>query len=375
MANEFGGLLRKYRIDARLSQRAVVEKLRMANYEAQYREADISKWEHGRIPREDIVEELEDMLSTPKGILLRAAGYRSAAEYRRLVQSEQMASLSRELEMQPVDAVSGITTDCRAVELVKHIVSNNASAGMRTINSIRSDGLDLHQFGRQVVQYLRGLLLIMTRSDQPLPFTIEDMAELKSLATRASLPRILKAIRVFGQPELCNYSILSLEVALADCIRISEEEVQSPIPQAGTAFRAAEATHQTAKSSPTRTPTPAVPEPTSTIPLPQLSKGIERLRLNWRQIIKQSSDDTKASPVIAVLRTVEPAAIGNNCVVLACKHPLHEKIMGVPGNRRVVEKIIEGFLGYSLQCSCIYKPDDYDLVKEALKMGARIVFT
>ena len=84
MADEFGSLLRKCRTSVELTQRQLAEGLRRARYE-HYGESDISKWEHGRIPSEDVVEELEEILSTPKGLLLRAAGYASAAEYRRML--------------------------------------------------------------------------------------------------------------------------------------------------------------------------------------------------------------------------------------------------------------------------------------------------
>jgi len=91
MADEFGSLLRKRRTRAELTQRQLAEGLRRARYE-HYGESDISKWEHGRIPLEDVVEELEEILCTPKGLLLRAAGYRSAAEYRRLQEAEPAPS-------------------------------------------------------------------------------------------------------------------------------------------------------------------------------------------------------------------------------------------------------------------------------------------
>jgi transcriptional regulator with XRE-family HTH domain len=92
MADEFGLLLKKHRKQAGLSQNQIVERLRRVHYEDRYSESDVSKWEHGRIPPEDVVEELEEILCTPKGLLLRAAGYRSAAEYRRLQEAEPAPS-------------------------------------------------------------------------------------------------------------------------------------------------------------------------------------------------------------------------------------------------------------------------------------------
>ncbi len=89
MADEFGVLLKKHRKKARLSQNQIVKRLREARYEGRYSESDVSKWEHGRIPPEDVVEELEEILCAPKGLLLKAAGFCSAAEYRRMVEGEE----------------------------------------------------------------------------------------------------------------------------------------------------------------------------------------------------------------------------------------------------------------------------------------------
>jgi len=82
---EFGELLRQFRNERRLSQKQLVEEIHRQGYE-HYRAADVSKWEHGRYtPPEDVVELLEeDIFHLPKGLLLEAAGYLSAAEYRRL---------------------------------------------------------------------------------------------------------------------------------------------------------------------------------------------------------------------------------------------------------------------------------------------------
>jgi len=107
-----------------------------------------------------------------------------------------------EIELQQVQSVLGITGDWRAKELAKHIINSDVSAGIATIGSVNSDGLDLRQFNRELVEYLRELLLIKTGSDATIDLPVEDIKELKNLATKASLAQILKAVKLFGQLEL-----------------------------------------------------------------------------------------------------------------------------------------------------------------------------
>lgn len=89
MEGKFGDLLKKMRRERQMTQTQLVEEIRKQGYE-KYTAADVSKWERGQYkPPEDVVEVLEeDILHLPKGLLLKAAGYLQAAEYRRLSDSD-----------------------------------------------------------------------------------------------------------------------------------------------------------------------------------------------------------------------------------------------------------------------------------------------
>ena len=95
-----------------------------------------------------------------------------------------MTYYGSEIGLHQVQATLGITGDWRAKELVKHIINNDISAGMATINSVNSDGLDLRQFNRELVEYLHALLLIKTGASEAVDFTAEDIAELKPSPAR-----------------------------------------------------------------------------------------------------------------------------------------------------------------------------------------------
>ena len=342
------------------------------------------RFDFRRISQTDIVSKLTRVCSS-EGIHLEPEGLRliarSATGSLRDAENllEQLATYyGAEIELHQVQSVLGITGDQRTRELVKHVVNNDISAGMTTINSVNSDGLDLKQFNREVVEYLRGLLLIKTGSDEAVDFTAEDMAELKDLAARASLVQILKAVKLFGQLELGfdNYSTLPLELALVDCVLASEGEKESPPSPMGYEIRqpAKVATPPT-KPKPTNVPTPPVPEVATTITPPPPGSELEQLRQNWRQVIEQAPEDTKRTPAIAILRSagVKPVAFEDNTVVLAFRYPLHKEKIEEPENQRIAEKIISNFLGHPCHVRCIYEPEDNHLLKAALKMGAQII--
>ncbi|MBA7568640.1 hypothetical protein ES708_10374 [subsurface metagenome] len=98
---------------------------------------------------------------------------------------------------------------------------------------------------------------------------------------------------------------------------------------------------------------PSQPQLTATPPL-EAGSELERLRMNWRQVIEQATEDTKRTPVIAILRSagIVPVAVEGDTVVLAFRYPLHKVLMEKMENQRVAERIIGNFLGHSCHVRC-----------------------
>ncbi|MHB8105578.1 MAG: DNA polymerase III subunit gamma/tau, partial [Dehalococcoidales bacterium] len=139
-----------------------------------------------------------------------------------------------DIELHHAQAMLGISGDRRSRELVSHIIAKDISAGITTLNNVNNDGLDLRQFHRELVEYLRLLLLVKTGSSEFIELTEDDIKELKELANKATLPQILKAVKRFGQLELNldNYATLPLELAIVDTILPETEAKEEPVHRA-----------------------------------------------------------------------------------------------------------------------------------------------
>ncbi|MDD5289004.1 MAG: DNA polymerase III subunit gamma/tau, partial [Dehalococcoidales bacterium] len=83
-----------------------------------------------------------------------------------------------EIGFQQVQDLLGITGDARVRELIKYIIADNVSTAIATINSVNNDGLDLRNFKRELVEYLRSLLLVKIGSEGSVDMTGEDLNEL-----------------------------------------------------------------------------------------------------------------------------------------------------------------------------------------------------
>jgi DNA polymerase-3 subunit gamma/tau len=393
------------------------------------------RFDFRRISQSDVVAKLESICKAegikiePEGLRLIA---RSATGSLRDAENllEQMTTYyGSEIGLPQVQAVLGITGDERAKELVKHIVNNDVSAGVATINSVNSDGLDLRQFNRELVAYLRHLLLVKTGSEDAVDLTTEDIAELKELAAKTTLAQILRAIKLFGQLEIGfdNYSTLPLELALVDCAQSpTTEAVKNPTPPPQheappikaapkkPAAKAAEPAKDVSETKAVETPkaetaepakevpeakaaktakaedkAEAVEEPVATAPPqndgdsqpvtpPELHSEIEHLKMNWKQVIEQAPDELKKTAAVAILRSagVKPVAIeSDNTVVLAFKYPIHKERLETTENQQVTRTIISNFLGRACQVRCVHEPEDNHLVDAVKKIGAKVINT
>ncbi len=342
------------------------------------------RFDFRRISQADVVSKLEHICRT-EGIKIESEGLRliarSATGSLRDAENllEQLTTYyGAEIELRQIQTILGITGDQRAKELLKHIVNNDTSAGVATINSVNSDGLDLRQFNRELVEYLRQLLLVKTGSEEAVDLTTEDIAELKELAAQTSLAQIANAIKLFSQLELGfdHYSTLPLELALVDC---TQPPVEKAAPQPHyepppPVKEVAPPKPQPVKPAPAAKPTPAPKaEAVPTTP-PQAGNEIERLKQSWRQVIEQAPDEVKRTPAIAILRSagVKPVAIEGDTVVLAFRYPIHKEKMESAENQQVAQKIISSFLGHPCRVRCSYEPENNHLLKAALKMGAQV---
>ncbi len=350
------------------------------------------RFDFRRVSQKDIILKL-DRIRSSEGIKIEPEALqliaKSAAGSLRDAENllEQLSIYySSDIGLSQVQAILGITGDERAKELVKYIVNNDISAGMKTINAVSSDGLDLKQFNRELVAYLRGLLLIKNGCQKDLDLTAEEIVELKDLAARTSMEQILRAVKLFGQLELglYDYSTLPLELALVDCTLASAEEKLAPpkhaepesvkpTKPATPSFTTQQKKQPETKPEPTEISPPSVEAAEVTPPKP--GSKLEQLKSSWRHVIEQAPERVKRTPAIAILRSagVQPIAFEGDTVTLTFRYPYHKEKIEEPENMRITTEIISNFMGHACQVSCVYEPEENHLVREAQKIGAQII--
>jgi DNA polymerase-3 subunit gamma/tau len=330
------------------------------------------------------------------------------------------------VKLKQAQEMLGITGDKRAGEMVGHIMANDITAGMRVLNAVTNDGLDLKQFNRELVAYLRQLLLVKAGSEEAGDFTAEELAVLKDIASQADMGQILKTVKAFGRLEIGfdgSYS-LPLELALVEAAELptvqtprqdtkcqqskpvkppplaykpkaakpvepplvadkpketrpkdtKPEEKQPPLPPKQSVAKPEAAKTQIQPPASNAHPAAPVATPPAT-EAAGIGSKLDELQRNWRSVIEGAPQSTRRTAALAILRSagVTPIAIKNGVVILAFKYTYHKEKIDEPENKRVTAEILSNFLGRPCQVECVFEPEDNHLVREAQRRGAQII--
>ena len=298
----------------------------------------------------------------------------------------------------------GLTADVRGRELVRHVLDKDLSTGLKLIAVVRDDGVDMRQFQREVVNYLRALLVAKAGAEDTLDLAAEEVEEMRSVSSAASSEDILQALRGFGQADFRDdpQSSLPLELALADHVlgpsaaaQVSAEETEPVVRPRFPAGRQAappqppklRARLQETERQAPQPPKPAAPsgegesQPVEAAPVAATAAAdddlLRRIRLACKEVDHR---------VAAYLNgTCEVKSLENGVLVLAFyqQFGLHREKIETPDSRRIVEEAASRLLSQTITLECTVcerqraegKPSmrGGHLVQAARQMGARPV--
>ena len=297
---------------------------------------------------------------------------------------EQLAIYyGRNIRLSQVREMLGITGDPRIRELAKHIIDKDVTSGLKTINSVANDGIDLRQFSRELLDYLRQLLLVKSGAEEAVDVTSDDLAEMKALTSQASLEYLASAVKRFSEADLRldNYSPLPLELALVDCTLFTAATGTPKTTDRATQNERAAAA-QVAEAKPKVQPTP-VTQVHSDSPSPETkhSPELDHIRSRWREFIQALRGEGSSGNLDAFLRSAcEPIAVENDTLVLGFYYELHKAKIDDPKYKHLVEKKLKEVFGQPYRLRCVLTPRtarafsrreaNIPLVRAALERGA-----
>ena len=132
-----------------------------------------------------------------------------------------------------VQELLGLTQDTKALDLARCALTGDAPGGLGLIQEAVTAGTDLRAFHRDLVEYLRAVLLRKGGVEAAdLDYPAEVLEEIRALADRTPWPALLKTVQLFGEVNLRAGEVpgaLLLELALVEAASLDREASQ-PAP-------------------------------------------------------------------------------------------------------------------------------------------------
>jgi DNA polymerase-3 subunit gamma/tau len=186
------------------------------------------RYEFRRVPVATIVEvlqglcEKENLRCEPEALTLIAR--QATGSFRDAISLlDQLASTGETITVASTQEVLGTATSQAVIDLVSAILDRSPAAGLNRIHAALDAGTDPRQFARQVVDFLRNLLLIRMGNEREIESTPEARDLMRALAARFETDRLMAAIRSFNQAALDQRAGgwqpgLPLELAFAETV-------------------------------------------------------------------------------------------------------------------------------------------------------------
>jgi DNA polymerase-3 subunit gamma/tau len=160
--------------------------------------------EFRRIPLNRIVDHLrsharDENIGIDEEALVLIARQSTGAMRDAISLLDQLASTGQEINLEMAQEVLGTAPNQAVVDVVEALIERQAMKGLDSIHATLDAGSDPRQFGRQIVDYLRGLLLIQSGSPESIDATAELRAQMARHASRLATVDLLRVIRLFNE--------------------------------------------------------------------------------------------------------------------------------------------------------------------------------
>ncbi len=288
---------------------------------------------------------------------------------------DQLSSTGERVTLEMVQSVLGTAAGEPIRQLVDAILARDAAQGLQVIQQTLDGGADPRQFARQVVDYLRGLLLVRMNNAALVDATAESRAQMAAQAGRFEVEQLVEVIRLFHtaatEARTAVHPGLGLELALVEATldrtppealavnrpAVSVQELPAPaVSQAGSSAPVREerakvspapsAKPQTNATVPTSAPSPAAPAPAPAGGLTQ-----EHLRQNWDKV--RALVRGRNSLTAAALNSCRTYALKDGVLVLVYQTEVLKKKMETEDNLALLRAALKQVLGVEVPVRCV----------------------
>jgi DNA polymerase-3 subunit gamma/tau len=365
-----------------------------------------------RIAKEEKIKANEDALT----LIARqsAGGMRDAISL-----LDQLSSTGQKIDLALTQTVLGTATSQTVLDLIASVRDRQPAAAMDAIHRALDAGADPRSLARQIVDYLRGLMLIQMGNDDQVEVTKEVKTTMAEHARAFSTQDVLRMMKAFNAAVVDTRGgwqpSLSLELAIAEVLETSAEPAFKQQEQPAKVKAARPTTKRAEPEKPSSQN--AEPETMSVIPAKAAKKEAPvetkapKAEAGSKPVTNEvAPEEVKASkketPVVALadvvkawrdirslvkpdhpsiealLNSCKPLDVRGNALYLGFQSNKVRELFDIPERISVARKAIAEVLGVDLTIKCVVTnargqlPPDVNpdgMVATAIQNGGKIV--
>jgi DNA polymerase-3 subunit gamma/tau len=186
--------------------------------------------EFRRIPVKEIVANLKAMADEEKiqvdSEALSLVARQATGSMRDAISLlDQLASAGDNITLQLAQDILGTATSQAVIDLIDAMIKRQSTQGLEIIHRALDSGSDPRQFSRQIVEYLRGLLLVAMGNASQVDATPDSRNQLAQHAQGFTVTELLEVIQAFNQAATETRSnwqpALPIEMAFIEAITLA----------------------------------------------------------------------------------------------------------------------------------------------------------
>ncbi len=319
--------------------------------------------EFRRIPVADIEAQLEQMAAgeglqvDPEALTLIAR--QSTGSLRDAISLlDQLSATGEQITLEIAQAILGTATNDAVLGIVEALLKREAGMGLDLIHRSLDAGSDPRQLTRQIVDYLRDLLLVRMGNASQVEATTATRARMAEHAQTFTVPVLLNAIRAFNaaavDSRLAWRPALPLELAFIECLETVGPNEGPLAPRASTETAGSESSAASADAPAEQTSSPAA-APEISGDAVEAPLDMQRIQQTWRALldaVRERNPQTQG-----LLNSCKPMGLKNGVLILGFASDLIKTKMEKSEHLDHAKAAFAAVLGVEVPLQCVVSAD------------------
>lgn len=327
--------------------------------------------EFRRVPVDEIVKQLKLIIKAEKiqaddDALIQIARQSAGGMRDAISLLDQLSSTGDKITLALAQTVLGTATSQTVLDTISSVMDHDPARGLETIHRALDAGADPRSLARQIVEYLRGLMLIQMGNANQVEATADVRKQMQAHARSFSTSDVLRMMKAFNgaatdarggwQPSL------SLELALAEVLDAPAESVSQTLAPRPTPPRPVADARQGAPVSTTESQSQS-----SALPKEQQDdvsgaeaapRPVEKSALNAGEIIKSWKHLSASLPksqanLSALLNSVRMIDVEGKTLILGLASDVLVSKIDKPDQIEAIQKLIKNQFGVDVNIRCV----------------------